>query len=429
MLSVGGHFLAQVLDGLLGSAELLQTLLPLVVGGSQLLLQPSQALPQALALFLLCSQLQRRQSISGCCVAVLVLLPARVRSVPSLLLPVPAPCPLLQHRLCSRALFSLEGARPLLHLLQLWIELFLPILLIVRLPLQLSWRGSLLLALGRRWLIHGRRGDWGQADRGTPTAGLAHCLPAPSGLGAVPGSSAASLWHGPQRACVSAPARGSPAVSTATGSALPGAALPGPWGRGHSLSCGRPRWPPLMEQAGAEPWLGSGCARASQPQGLPTRSVPARLCCWLWASAVLAARPPPRRWPHVACPSPHVGMAAPLRSAGLAAALSAPGLLERVDAGWHCLPPGPVPGLLWEAEQGSALQCDFGTFAPKPMPLWLLPPRLGELPLHLPRTAQGNIICPVTWQLVVPQEHRELVVLTGLCCLPHCCSRMDRVLL
>lgn len=61
MLSVGAHFLLQALDGLLGSAKLLQTLLLPGLGGSQLLLQLSQALPQALALVLLCPQLQRRQ--------------------------------------------------------------------------------------------------------------------------------------------------------------------------------------------------------------------------------------------------------------------------------------------------------------------------------------------------------------------------------
>lgn len=107
VLSAGGHFLVQLLDGLLGSAKLLQTLLLPGLGGSQLLLQPSQAVPQALALLLLCPQLQRRQRVSGCCIAVLVPLPARARSVPSLLLPIPAHCPLLQHRLCCRDLFSL----------------------------------------------------------------------------------------------------------------------------------------------------------------------------------------------------------------------------------------------------------------------------------------------------------------------------------
>lgn len=57
MLSVRGHFLVQVLDGLLGSAKLLQTLLLTGLGGSQLLLQPSQAVLQALGLLLLCPQL------------------------------------------------------------------------------------------------------------------------------------------------------------------------------------------------------------------------------------------------------------------------------------------------------------------------------------------------------------------------------------
>lgn len=56
--------------------------------------------------------------------------------------------------------------------------------------------------------------------------------------------------------------------------------------------------------------------------------------------------------------------------------------------------PYPVPGLLWEAEAGSALQRSFGTLAlVVPVSPWLLPPRLWELPLHLPRTAQGN--CPL----------------------------------
>lgn len=68
VLSAGGYLLLQVLDGLLGPAELLQALLLPGLGGSQLFLQLSQAALQALASILPHPQLQRRHSISGCCV-------------------------------------------------------------------------------------------------------------------------------------------------------------------------------------------------------------------------------------------------------------------------------------------------------------------------------------------------------------------------
>ena len=171
-----------------------------------------------------------------------------------------------------------------------------------------------------------------------------------------------------------------------------------------------------MEWAQAEPWLGSGCARDGQPQGLPTCSVPAQLCCWLLASAVLAARPPPHSWPGAACPSPSTGMAAPLCAAGcsgLAAAVPVPGLLETVGAGWHCLPP-PRPRASVGSGAGLSPAAWFwdtrshGSYAPL-----AASPRLGELPVHLPRTAQGNAVCPVTLQLVMPQKHGEPVVPAG----------------
>ena len=107
VLSVGGHFSLQVSDGLVGSAELLQPSLLPGPAGSQLLLQLSQAVLQALAPLLPCPHLQRRRCVSGGCMAVLVPVPGRARSVPSVLLLSPARCPLLQHRLCCRALFSL----------------------------------------------------------------------------------------------------------------------------------------------------------------------------------------------------------------------------------------------------------------------------------------------------------------------------------
>lgn len=61
------------------------------------------------------------------------------------------------------------------------LELSLPILLAVQLPLQLPC-GSLLLALGRPWVIHGGRGDWGQADGGTSQQVLPTTYLVPQGL-------------------------------------------------------------------------------------------------------------------------------------------------------------------------------------------------------------------------------------------------------
>ena len=92
-------------------------------------------------------------------------------------LPTPAAQALLQG-----FILSLEGAHPLLCLLQLLLELFLPVLLTAQLPLQLPWCCSLLLALGRPWVIHGGRGDRGQADGGTPQQVLPATYLLPQGL-------------------------------------------------------------------------------------------------------------------------------------------------------------------------------------------------------------------------------------------------------
>ena len=47
-------------------------------------------------------------------------------------------------------------------------------------------------------------------------------------------------------------------------------------------------------------------------------------------------------------------------------------------------------------------------------PPWLLSLRLGLLPLHLPRTAQGNAVCPLTPQPAMPQTHGERLALSPL---------------
>lgn len=72
-------------------------------------------------------------------------------------LPTPAAQALLQG-----FILSLASAHPLLCLLQLLLELFLTVLLTAQLPRH----GSLLLALGRPWVIYGGRGDWGHIARG-----------------------------------------------------------------------------------------------------------------------------------------------------------------------------------------------------------------------------------------------------------------------
>lgn len=170
-----------------------------------------------------------------------------------------------------------------------------------------------------------------------------------------------------------------------------------------------------MEWTQAEPCLGSGSAWDSQPWGLPTCSVPAQLCCWLLASAVLAAQLPPCSWPCAACPSPSTGMTAPLCAAaclGLAAAVPGPGLLETAGADWHCLLPpcprasvGSGAGLSPAAWFWDACSCG---------PSGCFPPGSGSCLSTFPGLHRETLSA-LQPQLVMPQKHREPVVCMGTC--------------